>query len=411
MIRNRMTAVLVALAAASPSLFTVSPALAAESTGRATSTPTDAARQAKVDTLLTVSGISTQLDMLSNEMVTQFAGPPAQDSKVSDAKVKMEALARKAFPAGRLNQVARESLLLQFDPAVYDYYIAVMNEPLSKRFTAMEAAQIKPGALDEYLKSLQANPMPASRRQLIEAIDEASHSSQYRIDLTTSIAETMAIASLGTCPTKEQVMLVKSEVSKVKDTITQQSQVNTRITLAYIYRSATDLELASLLKVMRERGHQSVNKWVMDATRRELKAGFAVMAEAVSAMAAAANKQKSVFAQRSCDGKSLLPPPGYARSTVSPTVRAPSSLAATEQTKTAVEGLAKQAKAASPAKVRVVGVAPAESSFKEASTPVVDVEQASKVAKLRRSRTSMDARECLRYEDTKKVMACAERFR
>lgn len=411
MIRNRMTAVLVALAAASPSLFSVSLALGAESTGRTTSTPTAAAREAKVDTLLTISGITAQLDILSNEMVAQFAGPPAQDSKVSDAKVKMEALARKAFPAGRLNQVARESLLLQFDSAVYDYYIAVMNEPLSKRFTAMEAAQIKPGALDEYLKSLQSNPMPASRRQLIEAIDEASHSSQYRIDLTTSIAETMAIASLGTCPTKEQVMLVKNEVSKVKDTITQQSQVNTRITLAYIYRSATDLELASLLKIMRERGHQSVNKWVMDATKRELKAGFAVMAEAVSAMAAAANKQKSVFARRSCDGKSLLPPPGYARSTVSPTVRAPSSLAATEQAKTAVEGLAKQAKAASPAKVRVIGVAPAESSFKEASTPVVDVEQASKVAKLRRSRTSMDARECLQYEDIKKVMVCAERFR
>jgi hypothetical protein len=364
-----------------------------------------------LDILLKVSGIAAQLDMLSNEMVTQFAGPPAQDSKVSDAKVRMEALARKAFPAGRLTQAARENLLTHYDAAVYDRYIAAMNEPLANRFTAMEAVQIKPGALNEYLKGLQTNPMAASRIKLIEAIDEAGHTSQHRIELVTSIAETMAIASLGACPSKEQVAQVKSEMSKMRDPIRQQHQANARITLAYIYRTATDAELASLLKIMREGGPKNVNKWVWDATQREMKAGFAVMAEAVGAMAAAANKQKTVFAQRSCDGKSLLPPPGYAKFTVPPTMRTPSSPTVAGQLKGTEEGLAREAQAASLTNAKVVAVASADSSVKETAAPAGKGEQAPNVAKLRRNRANMDARECLKYEDLKQVMACAERFR
>lgn len=381
-----------------------SPESSAGLKSRTTQVPTDASRQAKVDTLLTVSGIAAQLDMLTNEMVAQFAGPPAQDSKVSDAKVKMEALAKKAFPAGRLIQVARENLLTHYDATIYDRYIAAMNEPLAKRFTAMEAVQIKPGALNEYLKELQANPMVTSRIKLIEAIDEAGHTSQQRIELVTSIAETMAVASLGACPSKEQVAQVKSEMSKMRDPIRQQHQANARITLAYIYRSATDAELASLLKIMREGGHQNVSKWVWDATQREMKAGFAVMAEAVSAIAAAANKQKTVFAQRSCDGKSLLPAPGYAKSPFS-------SAAVAGSPKVTGEGLARQAQATSPAKEKVVAVARADLSVKETATSAVEVEQAPKATKPWRRRANMDARECLEYEDMKKVMACAERFR
>jgi len=366
--------------------------------------PTDATRQAKVDTLLKVSGIAAQLDMLSDEMVTQFAGPPAQDSKVSDAKVKMEALTRKAFPAGRLTQMARENLLTHYDAAIYDRYISAMNEPLAKRFTAMEAVQIKPGALDEYLKVLQTNPMMASRIKLIEAIDEAGHTSQQRIELVTNIAETMALASLGACPSKEQVAQVKSEISKMRDPIRQQHQANARVTLAYTYRSATDAELASLLKIMREGSQQNVNKWVWDATHREMKAGFAVMAEAVSAMAAAAKKRKTVFAQRSCDGKSLLPTPGYAKSPfLSPAVAVSPKMTG--------ERLARQAQAASPAKEKVVAVARTDSSVKETATSAVEVEQVPKATNPGRSRANMDARECLEYEDMKKVMACAGRFR
>lgn len=404
MICNRLAAVLIALAANSPSLFAKSPAAGTESIGQTTSTPADAARQAKVDTLLTVSGIAAQLDMLSTEMVTEFAGPPAQDSKVSDAKVKMEALARKAFPAGRLTQVVRENLLTHYDAAIYDRYSAAMNEPLAKRFTAMEAVQIKSGALNEYLKGLQANPMAASRIKLIEAVDEAGHTSQHRIEMVTSIAETMAIASLGACPSKEQVARVKSGLSEMRNSVRQQHQANARITLAYIYRSATDAELASLLKIMREGGHQNVNKWVWDATQREMKAGFAMMAEVVSAMAAAANKQKTVFAQRSCDGKSLLPTPGYAKS--------PFSLPAVAGSpKMTGEGLDRKVQAASLAKEKAVAVAPADLSVKATASPAVESGQTSKSAKSTRSRASLDARECLGYEDMKKVMACTERFR
>lgn len=381
-----------------------SPESSAGSKSQATQVPTDTSRQAKVDTLLAASGIAAQLDMLSNEMVTEFAGPPAQDGKVSGAKVKMEALARKAFPAGRLTQVARENLLTHYDAAIYDRYIAAMNEPLVKRFTAMEAVQIKPVALNEYLKGLQANPMAASRIKLIEAVDEAGHTSQHRIEMVTSIAEAMAVASLGACPSKEQVAQVKSEMSKMRDPIRQQHQANARIMLAYIYRSATDAELASLLKIMREGGHQNVSKWVWDATQREMKAGFAVMAEAVSAMAAAANKQKTVFAQRSCDGKSLLPTPGYAKSPFSSTAVAGSP-------KVTGERLDRQVQAASLAKEKVVAVAPANLSLKATAMPAVEGRQASNSAKSLRSRANLDARECLGYEDMKKIMACAERFR
>lgn len=415
MICNRLAATLLALAAASPAFsataLATGPVPSTRSIGQATTTPADAARQAKVDTLLKVSGISAQLDILSDEMVTALAGPAAQDSKVSDAKVQMEALARKAFPAERFTQVARESLLKHYDATVYDRYIARMNEPLARRFTEMESFQIKPGPLSEYLKGLQVNPMAASRMKLIEAIDEEGHTSLHRVELVTSIAETMAIASLGACPTKGQIAQVKDGLAKMKDPIKKQHEGYARITLAYTYRSATDTELAYLLKAMHEGMHQSVNKWVWDAIEHEMKAGFAVVADAVRAMAVASSRQQTVFAQRSCEGKSLLPPPGYAKSIVPRTMRAPSLPTLADQPKAASEGLARQALAAPPTKVTVVAVAPADSSVQATATPAVVRDQAPKPVKLWRSRANVDARECLEYEDMKKVMACAERFR
>lgn len=412
MIRNRLAALLLTLSAASPSLFAQAAAPGAapttSATGPANPAPADAARQSKVDTLLKVSGIAAQLDMLADGMVTELAGPAAQDSKVSDAKLKLEALARKAFPPGRLTQVAREALLKHYDAKAYDHYIAVSGEPLAKRFTEMEAVQIKPDAFTAYLKDLQAHPIADSRVKLIEAIDKASFSSAHRIELITSIAEAMAMASLGSCPTKGQVAQVKDGLAKMKDPITKQNEGVVRITLAYIYRSASDTELEYLLKAVRDGVNQKISRWIWDAVKEEMKSGFAVVAESVRTMAAAAEKQKSVFAQRSCDGKSLLPPPGYAKSTVPTTMQTPSIPVVTEQAKKASE--AAQTRSTPPAKEKVA-TTQSIPSFKESATPAVEREAAPRTVKPVRSRADIDARECLKYEDMKKVMACAEKYR
>lgn len=388
---------------------TASPVSSARPKSQATQVPTDATRQAKVDTLLKVSGMATQLDMLSDEMVVELAGPAAQDSKVSAAKVQMEALARKAFPAGRFSQVAREILLKHYDAAGYDRYIAISNEPQTKRLTEMESAQIKPEALTAYLKGLQANPMAISRVKLIEAIDQAGHASQHRIELVTSLGEAIAMASLGACPTKSQVAQVKDGLAKVKEPIRKQSEEAVRIALAYTYRNASDADLEYLLKASRDGIHQKINTLVWDAIQHEMKSGFAMIAETVRTTASNADRQKTVFAQRSCDGKSLLPPPGYAKSAASATMQTPSISAADEQSKTVVE--AKQAQTIPPARDKTASVALTDASVKGVTTPTVARDHVSETAKPRRNRSNADARECLKLEDIKKVMACAEKYR
>lgn len=388
-------------------------ALIASSAAISAPTQADSSRHAKVETLLKVSGISAQLDRLSDGLVAEIAGLSGRGNSAGDERGEMEALARKAFQPGRFAQAAKQSLLKHYDAAAYDRYIALMSDPLAVRFTDMEGLPINGEAFGSYMKELQVKPFAVDRVKLIEAIDEASRTSEFRINIISTIAETVSIASLGACPTKERVAEINGVLSKAKESIKQQGEASSRIALAYTYRNATDAELASYLKTMREGAVQSVNKRVRDAALVEMKSGFVVVGNALREMATSASKQQTVFAQRSCDGKSLLPPPGYAKSSTPQAMNSPSEPRIVSTT-TASPPPPPQAPRANPSTVPPAAAVATESRNGDAvltTTSAAKNVPGHKAATHLRSQIYMDARECLKYEDNKTIMACTERYR
>jgi hypothetical protein len=381
-------------------------ALSASSAANSAQTQTDTSQSAKVETLLKVSGISAQLGRLSDGLVAEIVGLSGRGNSASDERGEMGALARKAFQPGRFTQAAKQSLLKHYDASAYDRYIALMSDPLVVRFTDMEGLPINGEAFSSYMKELQAKPFAVDRIKLIEAIDEASRTSEFRIKIITTIAETVSIASLGACPTKERVAEIKGALSKAKDSIKQQGEASSRIALAYTYRNATEAELTSYLKTMREGAVQSVNKRVGDAALVEMKSGFVVVGDALRAMATTASKQQTVFAQRSCDGKSLLPPPGYAKSTMTQTMSTPP-----EPPPAPITPPAPQTKMpTTPPAAPIAAESPNREVVPTTTSAAKDV-PGHKTAMPQRSQINIDARECLRHEDNKTVMACTERYR
>ena len=243
-----------------------------------------------IERVLIATGLNHQINVLPKQFMEgarEAAGmhpgvPPAFTREV-------DRILAEEFTAQRFQKAVREGLKARFDQKKLDEVLAAADTPVGKKMVGYESAEMSSPAMQTYVKGLAAHAPSAERRQLIEALDEASGGSRLSTEIAFASARAMAVSAASNPGIAAEV---DRKLESQRPRIAAAVREGTLLGLAYTYRDASDAELGEYLKLQQS----EASKWYMGVVSEALAGEFTTASTQVGVKMAAVIK--SMTSQR-----------------------------------------------------------------------------------------------------------------
>lgn len=196
------------------------------------------------------SGIAAQFQPFALDVVLQ-ADLGGEAPGAAGARDITEAFGR-IYEPGKMSEELAANLKQNLDIERMGRFLELLRQPIALKMNSQETRGTPPQAVKESQESMRKNPASPERSKLIQALDDATRTSEVALEMSTVIARNMVDTMLaelqkrGKSVPKEASQTVASKFNTMRD----QARSQTRSVLYATYRNASDAELAEFAKLI-----------------------------------------------------------------------------------------------------------------------------------------------------------------
>lgn len=196
------------------------------------------------------SGIKSQFQPYALEVVLQADMGGAAPGPAAAAELKQAA--ERVYEPGKINEELTANLKNNLDIERMGRFLELLRQPIALKMNSQETRGTPPEAVKETMENLRKNPMSPDRAKLIQALDDATRTSEVALEMSAAISRGMVDTMLaelqksGKTVPKEASQTIASQLNTMRD----QARPQARSVLYASFRNATDAELAEYAKLI-----------------------------------------------------------------------------------------------------------------------------------------------------------------
>ena len=230
---------------------------------------TSATNQDKlISEVLDVTGIKRQVEQLPEQVRGSFAEAPSREKLSPEVARAIEKIATESFAEENINAHIMAQLKAKFDQKRMQAIVADFSLPLAKRMVTLETTLGTPEDQTAFFNGLAASPLAPARISVLQQLDRASNASELGADIAMISIHAMAEGMVGNNPAERA--LLEREMEKENKRTKENMRDSMMGSMAYVYRNASDADLALYAKIY-ETEH---TKWLADIVMNTLKQGM-----------------------------------------------------------------------------------------------------------------------------------------
>ena len=226
------------------------------------------------------SAIRAQFLPFAREVVLQ-ADTGGDPLGAAEIRAIVEVMDR-VYEPGKMSEEIAGILKSNLDIERMGRFLELLRLPVVLKMNSQDTRAAPPEAVKEVMENLRKNPPSPERLRLIQALDDATRTSEVSIDMSSTIARSMVDTMLaglqkGKNVPKEARQMVAAQLNTMRD----QARGLIRSVLLATYRNVTDEELGEYLKLIDTDTGRWGNEALANAVRPTLSSrGAAFGAEA-----------------------------------------------------------------------------------------------------------------------------------
>lgn len=238
-----------------------------------------AARQALVDEILELAGVTQTLDAVPAQIEQAIGDPEGDYSKLPEQqRERLRGIIAEAFDPQRLLADIKKTMHERFARQRYEAVRALLKSAEARRLTALEAQLAVPELqenLRQFAADLQASPPSASRQKLIVQLDRASLTSETMLDMNLASFGAVALASgeNGQQDSKALKKALAAMRERLRPLVTEQAV----LILLYIHRDVADAELKNFIRLYRQKDMTAMSGVIRQGFVRAMDNAFQLM--------------------------------------------------------------------------------------------------------------------------------------
>jgi hypothetical protein len=189
-----------------------------------------------------------------------------------------EAFAR-IYEPGKMNEELAANLKKDLDVERMGRFLELLRQPVALKLNSQETRATPPEAVKESVEALRKTPPSPARAKLVQALDDATRTSEVALEMSTTIARSMVDTMLaelqkrGKNVPKEASQTVASQLNTMRD----QARGQVRSVLYATLRNASDEELAEYAKLI----DTDTGRWGNEALANAIRPVLASRSEAL----------------------------------------------------------------------------------------------------------------------------------
>jgi hypothetical protein len=223
------------------------------------------------------SGIKAQFQPFALEVVLQ-ADMGGEAPGAAAGRDIREAFAR-IYEPGKMNEELAANLKKDLDVERMGRFLELLRQPIALKMNSQEKRAAPPEAVKESVEALRKAPPSPARAKLVQALDDATRTSEVALEMSAAIARSMVDTMLaelqkrGKSVPKEASQSVASQLNTMRDLARGQ----VRSVLSATLRNATDEELAEYAKLI----DTDTGRWGNEALANAIRPVLASRSEAL----------------------------------------------------------------------------------------------------------------------------------
>jgi len=196
------------------------------------------------------SGINTQFQPYALEVVLQ-AEVGGEAPGVAGGGAVVESSERIYQPA-KITEEISANLKKNLDVERMGRFLELLRQPVVLKVNSRETRATPPEAVRQFQEKTRKDPLSPARIKLIQAVDDATRTSEVALEMSAAIARTMVDTMLAELQksaknvSKEARQTVASQLTTMRD----QARAQIRSVLHATYRNVSDEELAEYVKLV-----------------------------------------------------------------------------------------------------------------------------------------------------------------
>lgn len=221
-----------------------------------------------ISEVLDVTGLKRQVEQLPEQVRGSVAEAPNREKLSPELAQAIEKIATESFAEENINAHLVAQLKAKFDQKRMQAVVADFSSPLAKRMVKLETTMGTAEDQAAFFNGLAAKPLAPTRISVLQELDRVSNASELGADIAMISMNAMAEGMVGNNPAERA--LLEREMEKEAKRTKENMRNNMMGSMAYVYRNASDADLALYAKIY-ETEHA---KWLADIVMNTLKQGM-----------------------------------------------------------------------------------------------------------------------------------------
>ena len=221
-----------------------------------------------ISEVLDLTGLKRQVEQLPDQVRSGFAEAPSREKLSPELMRAIEKIATESFAEENINAHIVAQLKAKFDQKRMQAVVADFSSPLAKRMVRLETTMGTSADQAAFFSGLAAKPLAPTRISVLQELDRVSSASELGADIAMISVNAMAEGMVGNNPTERA--LLEREMEKEAKRTKENMRDSMMGSMAYVYRTASDADLALYAKIY-ETEHV---KWLADIVMNTLKQGM-----------------------------------------------------------------------------------------------------------------------------------------
>lgn len=219
-----------------------------------------------VDEVLRVTGLTRQLEQLPEQISGGMAMAPNSEKVPPEMARAIEKVITDSFSEEDIRAQVVAQLKAQFDQKRLQALAADFSTPLVKRIVDMESKPGTPEAQTAFFNALAAKPLPPARVKALQQLDRAAKVSDLSAEIALAAFNAMMGAMVSDFPGDHAQF--EREMAKQRGPMLDSIRGSVMSSMAYVYRDASDADLASYAKLYETDHAQWFSRIAMGALKQ-----------------------------------------------------------------------------------------------------------------------------------------------
>ncbi|MDR4517129.1 MAG: hypothetical protein MRK00_07055 [Nitrosomonas sp.] len=276
-----------------------------------------------IDEIVTASGLHKQIREIPDKIMMGAKQSSAMP-RDPDAVKQVEKIMTESFKPEHFHQRIRKALLKDFDHDRIAGLLKSYHSPLVRKMQAFEQRDIQSDAFESFMDGLADAPLSEERFRLVRKYDSATNITDFAVELVAGTTRAMMMGA--TSGDMNKMTAFDADFAKHRKDLTDTMRNVMLVTLVYVYREASDAELAEYVDFFTSEDSKWFETLSMATLLEEFHAGAQFAGERLAALTQTKHASADESALTTVDVQHNDTAPDTPRKTRTPTLTARSNL-------------------------------------------------------------------------------------